>query len=108
MGQQLLNRMGYQVDATTNPEEALELFRSNPDHFDVIITDMTMPKMTGDRLAKEILDIRQDMPIILCTGFSKKINRERANEIGIRKYLEKPLDKRKLTLAIREVLDGKN
>jgi CheY-like chemotaxis protein len=69
---------------------------------------MTMPQMTGDRLAKKILDIRQDMPIIICTGFSEKINEEKANKIGIRKYIEKPLDTRKLALAVREVLDGKD
>ncbi len=108
MGQRILKGIGYQVDTRTDPLEALDLFRLNPDQFDLIITDMTMPQMTGDRLAKKILDIRQDMPIIICTGFSEKINEEKANKIGIRKYIEKPLDTRKLALAVREVLDGKD
>ncbi len=75
--------------------------------FDLTITDMTMPQMTGDTLVKEILKIRPDMPIILSTGYSEKINRESAVDIGARKYVEKPLDKRELATAIRDVLDEK-
>ncbi|MEJ2655678.1 MAG: response regulator, partial [Desulfobacterales bacterium] len=73
MGHQRLKRLGYKVDATTNPIEALDLFRSRPHQFDLIITDMTMPLMTGDKLIKEFLNIRPGIPIILCTGFSEKI-----------------------------------
>ncbi len=105
MGQQILERLGYQVKSRTNPIEALEQFRSNPNQFDLIITDMTMPQMTGDKVAKEILKLRPNIPIIICTGFSEKISQESAGEIGIRKYLEKPLNKRELSIVIREVLD---
>jgi PAS domain S-box-containing protein len=108
MGQQVLERLGYKVEVSNNPVEALERIRSNPNRFDLVITDMTMPQMTGDKLVKEILKIRSDMPIILCTGFSEKINRESAGSIGIRKYIEKPLDKRELSIGIREVLDKKD
>jgi PAS domain S-box-containing protein len=108
MGQQVLERLGYKVEVSNNPVEALERIRSNPNRFDLVITDMTMPQMTGDKLVKEILKIRSDMPIILCTGFSEKINRDSAGSIGIRKYIEKPLDKRELSIVIREVLDKKD
>jgi len=107
MGQQVLERLGYKVEVSNNPVKALEQYRSNPNHFDLIITDMTMPQMTGKELIQEILKIQPDMPIILCTGFSEKINRESAGEIGIGKYIEKPLNKRELSIAVREVLDEK-
>jgi len=108
MAKQWLEIQGYQVEAKNDPVEALELFRSRPDMFDLIITDMTMPKMTGDKLAKEILNIRPDMPIILCSGFSEKIDAEKAMELGIRKYVEKPLNMSDFVVAIRKVLDAEN
>jgi len=107
VGRTRLERLGYQVETRMNPVEALELFRSQPDQFDLIITDMTMPKMTGDKLTREILNIRPDIPIILCTGFSEKINGEKAKEIGAAGYLDKPHDKRDLAIRVRQVLDGK-
>jgi len=107
MGRQRLERLGYKVESTTSPIEALELFRSKPDQFDLVITDLTMPKMTGDKLVKEILNIRSEMPIILCTGFSEKVNGEKAKEIGAFGYIEKPVDKRDLAVAVRRVLDKK-
>jgi two-component system cell cycle sensor histidine kinase/response regulator CckA len=105
IGHQKLERLGYKVDATTSPIEALERFRSRPDQFDLVITDLTMPKMTGDKLVKEILDIRPDIPVILCTGFSEKIDEKKANAIGAADYIEKPLDKRDFAFKIRKVLD---
>jgi len=105
IGRRRLERLGYQVEARTNPIDALELFRTNPDQFDLVITDMTMPHITGDKLVKEILKIRPDMPTILFTGFSEKINEEKAKEIGIRQYIEKPFDKGKLSRLVRKVLD---
>jgi PAS domain S-box-containing protein len=107
LGRQRLERLGYKVEATTNPIEALDLFRLQPDKFDLVITDLTMPKMTGDKLVKEILNIRPDIPIILCTGFSEKIDEKIAKEIGAADYLEKPLDKRDFAFKVREVLNGK-
>jgi PAS domain S-box-containing protein len=106
MGQQRLERLGYKVEATISPIEALELFRYKPDQFDLVITDLTMPKMTGDKLVKEILSIRPDIPIILCTGFSEKIDEKKANAIGASDYIEKPLDKRDFAFIIRKVLDA--
>ena len=102
-----LERLGYQVETKTNPVEALELFRANPDRFDLIITDMNMPQMTGDHLVEEILKIRPDTLTILCTGFSENIDEEKAKEIGITEYVEKPLDKHDFAFKIRKVLDGK-
>ena len=105
MGRHILVGLGYKVETRTDSVEALDLFRSSPDRFDLIITDMTMPKMTGDQLVKEILHIRPEIPIILCTGFSEKIDEAKASAIGVRKYIEKPLDRRKLAEAVRGVLD---
>jgi len=72
-----------------------------------VITDMTMPKMTGDRLVQEILKIRPDMPIIISTGFHENIDEEKARQIGIRQYIEKPLNRRILARVVRKVLDEK-
>jgi PAS domain S-box-containing protein len=105
IGRRRLERLGYQVEAKTNPIEALELFRADPDQFNLVITDMTMPHITGDKLVKEILKIRPDMPTILCTGFSEKIDEEKAKKIGVRQYIEKPFDRGKLSRLVRKVLD---
>ncbi len=102
---QMLERLGYQVEATMNPVEALELFRSSPDQFDLVITDMSMPQMDGDKLVKEILNIRSEMPIILCTGFSEKVTEENAKALGIKAFAMKPLAIRNLAMMIRKVLD---
>ncbi len=107
MGSQRLKRLGYKVESSTSPIEALDLFRSKPDQFDLVITDLTMPKMTGDKLVKAILDIRPGLPIILCTGFSEKIDSEKVRKIGATVYLEKPYDKRDLSRAVRRGLDEK-
>jgi PAS domain S-box-containing protein len=107
VGQNRLERLGYQVETRMNPLEALESFRTKPNQFDLIITDMTMPQMTGDQLVKEILKIRPDMPIILCTGFNENIDEEKAKEIGIRQYIEKPLKRGDLAKLVRQVLDEK-
>ncbi len=105
LGHRRLERLGYKLESTTSPIKALELFRSQPDQFDLVITDLTMPKMTGDKLVKEILNIRSDIPIILCTGFSEKIDEKKAKEIGAADYIEKPLDKRDFAFKVRKVLD---
>ncbi len=108
LNQQRLARLGYRVIAKTDPSEALEFFRVNPDQIDLVITDMTMPHMTGDRLAQEILKIKSDTPIILCTGYSNRISKEKAKDLGIRKYIEKPIDMVNLAKSVREVLDGRS
>ena len=107
LGCQILDRLGYNVEKTISSIEALDIFRSKFDKFDLVITDLTMPKMTGDKLVKEILAIRPDIPIILCTGFSERIDEKAAKAIGAADYLEKPLDKRRLAVTVRRVLDGK-
>lgn len=103
--QRRLERLGYKVEARTDPMKALNLFRANPDRFDLIITDMTMPRITGDKMVKEILKIRPDKPTILCTGFSEKIDEEKAKEIGFREYIEKPIDRETLSRLVRKALD---
>ncbi|MBW1767380.1 MAG: response regulator, partial [Deltaproteobacteria bacterium] len=91
LGKQMLGRLGYKVFTRTSSIEALEAFRADPYKFDLIITDMTMPNMTGDVLAEEIMAIRPDIPIMLCTGFSERITKENAKKIGIREFAMKPL-----------------
>ncbi len=106
MGRRLLESMGYRVTTRTSSIEGLELFRHKPGEFDLVITDMTMPNMTGDRLAAEMMLIRPDIPVILCTGYSKKISDKRASELGIRAFVLKPMIKKDLAKTIREVLDN--
>lgn len=100
-----LEKFGYTVVAHLSSIEALETFRTKPKQFDMVITDQTMPNLTGEYLSKEILKIRPDIPIILCTGFSETIDEKRAKAMGIRKYITKPIALHKIAAAIREVLD---
>jgi len=104
MGQELLGHLGYRVVVHTSSLEALEDFRAAPQFFDVVITDQTMPHVTGEALAIELRRIRPDVPIILCTGFSHSMTAERAQELGIAAFLMKPLVTRDLALTIRQVL----
>ena len=106
IGKLMLERLGYNVTSTTSSTEALKAFRAAPDEFDLVITDMTMPIITGDKLARKLIQIRPDIPIILCTGFSELITRERAVEIGIRDFLLKPLSVKSLARTVRKVLDN--
>jgi len=105
MAQKMLERLGYQVETKKNPVDALELFHSKPDWFDLVVTDMTMPYMTGDKLVEQILNISPDMPTILCTGFSEKISEEKAQALGIKAFVLKPLVKRDFAVTVRKVLD---
>ena len=105
MGSQILERLGYQVTVRTSSVEALELFHSKPNEFDLVISDMTMPNMTGDELAMELIAFRSDIPIILCTGYSKKITDEKAAKIGIKAFAYKPIVKAELAKTVRKVLD---
>ncbi|MBF0528567.1 MAG: PAS domain S-box protein [Deltaproteobacteria bacterium] len=110
MGKNLLERLGYQVTTMTSSIEALLLFKSNPVDFDLVITDQTMPQMTGMELAKELITVRPDIPIILCTGYSHHVTEKKVLGIGIRRFLLKPLLLHDLACAVREALgaDGKN
>jgi CheY-like chemotaxis protein len=100
-----LESLGYRVTAMRDSVEALEAFRHNPEGFDIIITDMTMPNMTGKELAEEIISIRHDMPVILCTGFSEQISKTAAEGMGISAFLMKPVGINDMANTIREVLD---
>ena len=105
MEKQVLERLGYQVTSRTGSMEALEAFRANPDKFDLVITDMSMPKMSGDKLASELVRIRPDIPILLCTGFSETMTDEKIKSLGLRGILMKPMMMKDLAQKIREVLD---
>ncbi|MCP3871977.1 MAG: PAS domain S-box protein [Desulfobacteraceae bacterium] len=97
---QMLSRLGYQVTAETSSRDTLNVFKLNPESFDLIISDMTMPDMTGDQLAKNILSIRPEMPIVICTGFSEKINKEQAESIGVKGFLMKPVVKSEMAKMV--------
>jgi signal transduction histidine kinase/CheY-like chemotaxis protein len=105
MGHRLLERLGYEVVSSTSSLEALEVFRAMPQHFDLVLTDQTMPHMTGERLAQELRHIRPDIPIILCTGFSHVMNADRAQALGIEAFLLKPLVARDLGQVVQQVLE---
>jgi nitrogen-specific signal transduction histidine kinase/ActR/RegA family two-component response regulator len=107
MAAQTLEKLGYTVTTAKNGFEALTIFRENPKRFDLVVSDITMPKMPGDRLAGEILKIRPDMPLLLATGYSDRIKDASGLATGIRGILEKPLSKRELADTIRRALDGK-
>ncbi len=101
---QMLMRLGYRVTSRTSSVDALDVFRANPLAFDLVISDMTMPNMTGDKLAHELNAIRPDIPVIICTGFSERIDKERAASSGIKGFLMKPIVKSELGKMVRKVL----
>ena len=105
MVQEMLEGWGYKVTAFLSSTEAFGAFRAAPDQFDLIITDMTMPEMSGDKLSSEIIKIRNDIPILLYTGYSERISREEAVALGIRDLLMKPVEMRSLAQKIREVFN---
>ena len=105
MGEDILAELGYEVTSRMSSREALALFKADPSRFDLVITDQTMPEMTGVELAKEILALRADMPIIMCTGFSYAVNADKAKAAGIKAFAMKPLTKREIARTIRKVLD---
>lgn len=107
MGTTQLESLGYTVSSRTNSIEALALFKNKPDNFDLVITDMTMPKMTGDQLATEIKRIKPNIPIILCTGFSLKISPDNIHKIDIDAFLLKPIIIEEMAKTVRNVLDKK-
>ncbi len=91
MEEKILKRLGYQVVSHTSNVEALEIFCKMPDKFDMVITDMAMPSMPGDRLAVELIKIRPDIPILLCTGFSETMSEEKVASLGIKGFIMKPI-----------------
>jgi PAS domain S-box-containing protein len=105
IGKAGLHRYGYTVVGLLDSLEALELFKGNPSSFDIVITDMTMPHLPGDLLARQILEIRPDMPIIICSGYSDVINDEKAKAIGVKGFLLKPVILENLASLVRTLLD---
>ncbi|THB73042.1 MAG: response regulator [Desulfobacteraceae bacterium] len=101
-----LEDFGYQVHTYTNGQTALDAFKLTPKNFDLVITDMTMPEMTGDHLAASLLGIRPDLPVFLCTGYSERVTPDKARKMGIREYIQKPMVLDELGGLIRNALDG--
>jgi len=107
VGREVLERLGYTVETVLSPTEALQQFSSNPNYFDLIITDMTMPQMSGAALSKKIKEIRNNIPVILCTGYSDLIYEDNAEEMGLNAYIMKPIRIKEIAKTIRTVLDKK-
>ncbi len=107
MGEMMLETLGYDVVSCTNSAEAFDSFVNHHNRFDLVITDMTMPAMTGAELAREILRTNPEMPIILCTGHSEFINERKAREMGIREFLMKPISMKVLAYVVRKIMDEK-
>ncbi len=102
----ILERLGYTVTSCLDSAEALALFQSHPERFDLVVTDLSMPNLSGDRLAEELLAIRPALPIVLCTGFSERINEKYVQSIGIKGFLMKPIARNEIGRLIRDLLDG--
>ena len=100
----IFERLGYKVEIHSSSLDALEAFNRNPEYYDIVITDQTMPKMTGAQLAKQLIALRPDIPIILCTGFSDVISEEEAKSIGIKEFIMKPIVVSEVASKVRELL----
>jgi len=107
MMKKMFEHLGYTVETDITPQDALDRFALNPDHFDLVITDMTMPQMTGVHLSKKIMAIRPDIPIIICTGHSSLVDEVQAKVLGLAAYVMKPINMRETAKTIRKVLDRK-
>lgn len=105
LGKKRLELLGYRVHGETDPLKALKLFKADPAAFDLLITDMAMPGMTGDQLVSEMLEIQPKLPAMLCTGYSETLSEKKAYEIGFSSFVMKPVDKTQLAMAVRKVLD---
>jgi PAS domain S-box-containing protein len=106
LGREMLERLGYRADTCESGEEALRRFSEVPDRFDLVLTDMTMPGMTGDRLTRELRRIRPELPVILCTGFSERISETRAEQSGARALLMKPITLEDLSTILHDILES--
>ena len=105
VGEKMLRRLGYDVTTRTSSVEALECFRAQPQRFDLVITDQTMPQMTGEEMARQMKQIRPDIPVILCTGFSESFSPGRAQAANIRACLMKPVVMKELAQTLRSIFD---
>ena len=108
MQEQMLDRLGYTVTVRTGSLDALEAFKADPQAFDVVVTDMTMPNMTGVQLAAELKKIRPNIPVVLCTGFSYQVNDEKCKALGIDDFVMKPVIKNEIAATIRKLIDNTN
>jgi CheY-like chemotaxis protein len=106
-GEQILTHLGYAVVTKTNAHEAVELFQKRPDQFDVVVTDQTMPMMSGEAFARVLLEIRHDIPIVLCTGFSHTMSADKANQLGLKGFLMKPVNGAVLAKTLQKVLEDR-
>lgn len=104
LAKEIFSKYGYRISTFSDPIQALESFKTEPDQYDLLVTDMSMPHMTGDSLAREVLQIRPDFPVILCTGYSEKIDKEAALALGIKEYIQKPLIMSKLVQCVHQIL----
>ena len=104
---EILERFGYTVTAYTSSSEALESFIATPDSFDLIITDNSMPKITGVQLAEKVVAIKPDIPVIICSGLNLNLDEDRKKALGIKGVMIKPIDSFKLSKLLRKVLDNK-
>ncbi|MCG8683278.1 MAG: ABC transporter substrate-binding protein [Desulfobacterales bacterium] len=108
IGKLMLEKLGYSVETENDPSAALEMVKQFPEKFDLVITDMTMPNMSGEQLIREVLQVNPKLPVILTTGFNNRIDRETAAALGAKQYLEKPFNRTQLGQAIKEVLSSSN
>ncbi len=108
IGKEMLEYLGYSVETRTSSVDALSLFGADPFRFDLVITDMTMPNMTGEKLAVELRKIRADIPIVICSGYSERLLEERVRTVGISALVMKPILMAQLASAIREALDRRS
>jgi DNA-binding NtrC family response regulator len=108
LNKEILERHGYQVTTRSSSIEALELVKSRPHDFDLVVTDMTMPKMTGKELAGEINRLRHDLPVILCSGFSTMVTEKESKAMGIHAFVKKPIIRAEMLTAVRNVLNSMN
>ncbi len=106
MGEEILAELGYEVTSRMNGHEAFALLKEDPSRFDLVVTDQTMPEITGIELARKIIAIRPDMPVIICTGYSQLVDADKARAAGIKAFVMKPLTRREIAGTIRKVLDG--
>ena len=103
----ILQNWGYDVESSTDSLQALERFKADPNRFDLVISDIGMPNMSGDELARELLKIRVNLPIIICTGYSDRIDEKTAKDIGVTRYITKPIDIDELEYSLKVIL-GRN
>lgn len=106
MGREILEGLGYKVTATNSSREAMRLFTADPSRYDLIVTDQTMPEITGIDLARQAREVRADIPVILCTGYSYMVDAEIARVAGVTAFATKPLTKKELGNMVRKALDG--